>query len=208
MSDRQFIDAFPATRPGVMRSALRVILDGALVVVPLGALILLVLGIIRRLQDAADPLAGRFVHPVAGAILLLVMLCAAVGALVRSRPGHWARERAETKLFRQIPGYRMVRAFMAGEVPGEMGERRPRPALAQIEDGLCPALVMERFPDGRVLVFVPGSPAPMSGALYIFTADKVQELDVPLLQFLKAISSWGLGLQELLGKAAAPSERP
>lgn len=31
----------------------------------------------------------------------------------------------------------------------------------------------------------------MSGALYIFTADRVQELDVPLLSFLKAISSGG-----------------
>ena len=47
----------------------------------------------------------------------------------------------------------------------------------------------------------------MSGALYVFAADRVLELDVPLLPFLKAISSWGLGLRELIGPQAAASGR-
>jgi uncharacterized membrane protein len=78
-----------------------------------------------------------------------------------------------------------------------------RPALAAIEEGQCPALVMDEFADGRLLVFVPGSPAPMSGAIYLFAPDKVTLLDVPLLPFLKAISSWGLGLREMMEGAGA-----
>ena len=93
-----------------------------------------------------------------------------------------------------------MKAF-AGEGPlVEHGGRSVRPALAAIEEGQCPALVMDEFADGRLLVFVPGSPAPMSGAIYIFTPDKVTLLDVPLLTFLKAISSWGLGLREMIEK--------
>jgi hypothetical protein len=38
----------------------------------------------------------------------------------------------------------------------------------------------------------------MSGALYIFTSDKVTYVDVPLLSFIKAISSWGLGLRDII----------
>ncbi len=38
-----------------------------------------------------------------------------------------------------------------------------------------------------IVVFVPATPAPMSGALYMFTPDKVMYLDVPLLSFMKAI---------------------
>jgi uncharacterized membrane protein len=57
---------------------------------------------------------------------------------------------------------------------------------------------MDTFADGRLLVFVPGTPAPMSGALYIFTPDKVTYVDVPLLSFIKAISSWGLGLRDII----------
>jgi uncharacterized membrane protein len=57
---------------------------------------------------------------------------------------------------------------------------------------------MDALADGRLVVFVPSSPAPMSGSLYVFTPDKVTYLDVPLLSFVKAISSWGLGLREMI----------
>jgi uncharacterized membrane protein len=186
-----------------MKELRRILLDGVMIVLPLGAIVLLVLGIVRRLQDAAKPLAGEFLHPVVGAVVLLLLLCLMVGALVRAGPGRWARARLEGTVLQQIPGYRLARAFVSDEIPGAGSGHRPRPALARIEEGLCPALVMDRWADGRVVVFVPGTPAPMSGALYVFTADRVVELDVPLLPFLKAVSSWGLGLRELMGQAGA-----
>ena len=123
-----------------------------------------------------------------------------IGLLIRSAAGRRTRHTLEQHLFEKIPGYRLVKAF-AGEGPlVEHGGRSVRPALAAIEEGQCPALVMDEFADGRLLVFVPGSPAPMSGAIYIFSPDKVTLLDVPLLTFLKAISSWGLGLREMIEK--------
>jgi uncharacterized membrane protein len=168
-----------------------------LVVVPIGAIILLVLGIVRRLQDAADPLAGSYVHPAIAAVVMLMLLCFLIGILMRSATGHRAYELLEGLVFDKVPGYRLVKAF-ASDGPLAEGRQTMRPALAAIEEGQCPALVMDRFADGRLLVFVPGSPAPMSGALYIFTPDKVTYLDVPLLPFMKAISSWGLGLRGIV----------
>ena len=47
------------------------------------------------------------------------------------------------------------------------------------------------------------TPPPMSGAIYIFTPDKVKFLDVPLLSFMKAISFWGLALREMIEKVGA-----
>ena len=76
--------------------------------------------------------------------------------------------------------------------------QRPSPA-----DGQCPALVMDELADGRLVVFVPASPAPMSGAVYVFAPDKVTYLNVPVLPFLKVISSWGLGLREIIEAQAA-----
>ena len=185
-----------------MRSLRRALIDGVMVVLPIGAILLLILGIVRRLQEAADPLAGAYVHPAIVAAVMLVLLCLLIGLLVQSASGRRARRALEAMLFERVPGYRLVKAF-AGEGPMGRSGRAIRPALAAIEEGQCPALVMDEFPDGRLLVFVPGSPAPMSGALYIFTADRVQMLDVPLLPFLKAISSWGLGLKELVAAASA-----
>ena len=186
-----------------MKDLRRALVDGVLVVLPLGAIVLLVLGIVRRLQDAADPLSGRFVHPALTAVALLLLLCLAIGFLIRSAAGRRTRRTLETLLFEKVPGYRLAKAF-AGEGPlVERGGKAMRPALAAIEEGQCPALVMDEFADGRLLVFVPGSPAPMSGAVYIFAPDKVTFLDVPLLSFMKAISSWGLGLREMIEEAGA-----
>jgi hypothetical protein len=121
-----------------------------------------------------------------------------IGLVIRSTAGRRARRMLEALLFERIPGYRLVKAF-AGDGPlVQGGGRAMRPALAAIEEGQCPALVMDELADGRLVVFVPGSPAPMSGAIYIFTPDKVVFLDVPLLPFMKAISSWGLGLKEII----------
>jgi len=179
----------------------RALIEGAMVVLPIGAIVLLILGIIHKLQEAADPLAGRYVHPAIVAVAMLLLLCLAVGVLVRSAAGKWTRRSLEAVLFERIPGYRLVKAF-AVDGPLTAGAARPmRPALARFDDGECPALVMDELADGRLLVFIPGSPAPMSGALYIFTPDRVTLLDVPLLPFLKAISSWGLGLRDMIQPA-------
>jgi uncharacterized membrane protein len=186
-----------------MNNLKRALVDGALVVLPLGAIVLLVLGIVRRLQDAADPLSGRFVHPAITAVVLLVLLCLVIGFLIRSAAGRWTRNSLEALLLEKIPGYRLAKAF-AGDGPlVAHGGRAMRPALAAIEEGLCPAPVMDELADGRLVVFVPGSPAPTSGALYVFAPDKVTLLDVPLLPFMRAISSWGLGLRDVMEGAGA-----
>lgn len=181
----------------------RAFLEGAMVVLPLGAIVLLILGIVRRLEQAADPLAGRYVHPVFTAILMLAALVLLVGLLVRSAAGRRVRQALEAIVFERIPGYRLAKAFVSEGPLVESSSRAVRPALAAIEEGQCPVLVMDEFVDGRLLVFVPGSPAPMSGAIYIFAPDKVVLLDVPLLPFLRAISSWGLGLREMIEGAGA-----
>ena len=165
-------------------------------------MILLLLGIIGKLREAADPFSGAFIHPVVMVAILLVPLCLLIGCLIRSAPGRRARRALEQMLFEKLPGYRLVKAFAGRGPMAEAGGRAMRPALATIEEGHCPALP----PDGRLVVFVPGSPAPMSGALCIFTPDRVTCPDVPLLAFMKANSSWGLSLREL--KAHSEAARP
>lgn len=179
-----------------MKDLRRAFLDGALVVLPIGAIVLLVLGIVHKLQQAADPLAGRLVHPAIVAVVALLLLCLVVGLLVRSAVGRHVRRALERILFEKLPGYRLAKAF-AGDGPGG-GGRPMRPALVSFDDGDCPALVMDELADGRLLVFVPSSPAPMSGAIYLFTPERVRLLDVPLLPFMKSLSSWGLGLKEMV----------
>ncbi|MFO1072894.1 MAG: hypothetical protein U1E17_09540 [Geminicoccaceae bacterium] len=80
-----------------MRSLQRALLDGALVVLPIGAVVLLVLGIVRKLEQPDDPLTGHAVHPLVAAAAALVVACLVVGLLVRSAIGRWTRRRLEAR---------------------------------------------------------------------------------------------------------------
>ena len=181
-----------------MKDLRRALLDGALVVLPIGAIVLVVLAIVEKVQRGAEPLAGRFVHPLIVAVVALLLLCLAVGLMIRSAVGRRTRDILEARLFEQIPGYRLAKAFV-GYGPLVEGEGRAmRPALAAVEEGHCPALVMDELHDGRLVLFVPDSPASMSGSIQIVSPDKVVLLDVPLMPFMKAIASWGLGFRELV----------
>jgi hypothetical protein len=57
-----------------MKDFRRALVDGALVVLPIGAIVLLVFGIVSKLRQAADPLSARFVHPAIVAVVALVLL--------------------------------------------------------------------------------------------------------------------------------------
>jgi uncharacterized membrane protein len=176
----------------------RMLLEGALVVLPVGAVVLLVLGLVARIERAADPLAGHVVHPAMVAVTGLLLICLVVGLAIRSALGRRMRMTVEGALLDRLPGYRLAKAFATDGPWSGTGGRAVRPALAAIEEGLCPALVMDEFADGRLVVFVPGAPAPVAGAIYVFAPEKVTLLDVPLLPFLRTISSWGLGLVEMV----------
>ncbi|WP_424810961.1 hypothetical protein [Roseococcus sp. YIM B11640] len=193
-----------------MRRLLTILTEGAMVVVPLGAVALLVIAIVRRLAAAADTVAPGYVHPLVAAVLLGVVLLLVVGLLVSSAPGRRMRRFLEGSIFDRIPGYRLAKVVTGEGLLATGKGKGMRPALASIEEGWCPAIVTEEFADGRLVVFVPGSPAPMSGTLYIFTPERVRFLDVPILPFMQSVAAWGLGLRELLEKAeqARPAEPP
>jgi uncharacterized membrane protein len=69
--------------------------------------------------------------------------------------------------------------------------------LAEIEDALVPAFIIEEFEDGRYTVFVPSVPTPLAGAVYILERKRVHPLDVPFMQALQVVSRWGSGAKGL-----------
>ena len=73
-----------------------------------------------------------------------------------------------------------------------------KPALAEIEEALVPAFIIEEFEDGRFTVFVPSAPTPLSGSIYILTPERVHSVDVPFTHAIKALSRWGSGSKELV----------
>lgn len=69
-----------------------------------------------------------------------------------------------------------------------------------IEDALVPACIVERHADGSCTVFVPSAPTPAMGAIYILSAGRVYEVDVPLVQLAACVSKWGFWLWRAAGE--------
>jgi uncharacterized membrane protein len=73
-----------------------------------------------------------------------------------------------------------------------------KPALAEIEEALVPAFIIEELEDGRFTVFVPSVPTPFAGAVYVLTPERVHPVDVPFTHALRSVSRWGSGSKELV----------
>lgn len=174
--------------------------SGFLIVAPIYLAILLLLKAMRTVALVVRPVTALVPDwvPAEGllSLLLVLLLCFLIGVGVRTAPGRALRGRLETGFFERIPGYGILRS-LTQQMAGESGEKVWKPALAEIEDALVPAFVIEEFEDGRYTVFVPSVPTPLAGAVYILERKRVHLLDVPFTRALQVISRWGWGAQGL-----------
>ena len=175
---------------------------GLLVVVPLYLAILLLLKAMKSVLGLVQPIARLMPGWLPArenllAFLLVMLICLLVGAAVRTPAGRAATERLETSLFERIPGYALLRS-LTQQIAGKSSDTAWKPALAEIEDALVPAFVIEELDDGRYTVFVPSVPTPLAGAVYILDRERVHPLDVPFTQAIRSISRWGHGAKELV----------
>jgi uncharacterized membrane protein len=181
------------------------LVGGLLIVVPLYLAVLLLLKAMQSVMGLVRPLA-KLLPPWIPAdnllsLLLVLSLCFLIGLAVRAPMGRALRERLEQSLFERIPGYALFRS-LTQRLAGESREHVWQPALAEIEDALVPAFIIEELEDGRFTVFVPSIPTPLAGAVYVLSQERVHPLDVPFTQAIQTVSRWGSGAKELV--AAMP----
>jgi uncharacterized membrane protein len=185
------------------------VLGGVLVVLP----IYLALVVLLKGMQSVVPLVRPFTMLLPDwvpaerllSLVLVLIVCFLIGVAVRTRLGRRLRERMETSLFERLPGYALFRS-LTQRLAGEDRENVWKPALAEIEDALVPAFIIEEFEDGRFTVFVPSIPTPLAGAVYILSRDRVHALDVPFTQAIQSVSRWGAGSKELVA-AMTKAER-
>ena len=177
------------------------LIGGVLIVLPIYVSILLVgkavsglLALVKPIT-AGIPAAVEFRQLVA--ILVLVSICSFTGLVVRTGPGLRAKNAFEEAVLSKLPGYALLRG-LAGRLAGRADEPIFAPALAEIEEALVPALIIEELEDGLYTVLVPSVPTPMAGALYILSRERVHPVDVSFTQAIKVITRWGSGSRELV----------
>jgi uncharacterized membrane protein len=141
------------------------LLSGLLLVVPLYLAVLLLLKAMGSLVRLVQPIAMMLPRWSHGedvlALLIVLFLCFLVGVAMRTLGGRLFRERIEDSVLVKIPGYILLRS-LTKQLAGESQEKVWKPALAEIEDALVPAFIIEEFEDGRSrsLSRLPPRPSP------------------------------------------------
>jgi uncharacterized membrane protein len=137
----------------------------------------------------------------------MIAVCFACGMVVRTGPGLRAKNAIERTLLEKIPGYALIRG-LAGRIVGKADDPTFTVVLAEIEDALVPAFLVEDCGDGHCAIFIPSVPTPAAGSIYIIANERVHRVDVPFTQAVWVISKWGAesrGLFEGMKRAANAS---
>jgi len=184
----------------LVKFILGTLLAGVLILAPLYLAVLLLLKAIGSAAKLVHPVAELLPDWVHGedvlALILILLACFLVGLSVRTKWGQSMWRHSEP-LFQKIPGYSLFRGFTQ-RLAGDADAGAWKPALAEIEEALVPAFIIEELADGRFTVFVPAVPAPFTGQVYILDPQRVHALDVPFTHAIRAVSRWGSGCRELV----------
>jgi len=171
---------------------------GLLIIAPIYLGVLLLLKIMQSMAGLVRPIARLLPDwlPAEGllSLLLVLLVCLVVGLLVRTRAG---QAMLGHTVFEKLPGYTLFRSLTM-RIAGKADDVTWKPALAEIEEALVPAFIIEELADGRYTVFVPSVPTPLAGAVYILTRERVHPLSVGFGQAFKTVSRWGAGSKELV----------
>ena len=171
---------------------------GLLIIAPIYLGVLLLLKIMQSMAGLVRPIARLLPDwlPAEGALslLLVLLVCLVVGFLVRTRAG---QAMLGHTVLEKLPGYTLFRSLTL-RIAGKADDVTWKPALAEIEEALVPAFIIEEFADGRYTVFVPSVPTPLAGAVYVLTRERVHPVSVGFAQAFKTVSRWGAGAKDLV----------
>jgi uncharacterized membrane protein len=189
------------------------VIGGLLVVLPLAIFLFAikwVFGLVRAgiapitaLVMSTSPLQGVVVD--IAVIVLLLLVCFAVGVLVRTRLGKWMYALLEAKVLLKAPGYSLIKETVAQFV-GNKKSPFSSVALAQLygNETMASAFITDAHDDGSFTVFVPTGPNPTSGNIYHLPGKYVHPVDIPVEDAMRSIISCGAGSAALI-KQHAPA---
>ena len=186
------------------------ILGGILFLVPI-VICLTIIGKALELSNLiAAPLAKRlFVDSVGGfavvhilAVAILIAICFIAGLAARTAVAKNLVTALETNVLDKIPAYELLKTKTQSVLtPEEINSLCA--VITRFDDSWQMAFEIERLADGKVVVFLPGSPDPWSGSVCVVTADRVAKLDVTVQTAVNWMKRLGRGATDILPHAAA-----
>mgnify|MGYP000193233791 CR=1 FL=1 len=181
----------------------RTIVGGFLTVLVIGTIAYLFWHAVSAMRTGLERVAAvlsidtRF--PALSAFAALLLLAIALGLLLQVRPVHNLVEAGMAWLGDRFPFSKLLHGFEL-ELVG-LGKSPVKPALAMLGNYEVLAFVMEELADGRCVIFVPGTPNPSHGSVYVLPREHVRFIDTTEYQVVSCVSNWGVGMKRLLQRS-------
>lgn len=186
------------------------VVGGMLFLVPLVVLTAIIGKALQVAHRVSDPLTARLFPEapppllLAAAVIVLVLFCFLAGLLAVTPPARRVVGWLEGALLSKIPGYTFLKSAGAGALGVESSVQYPV-VLARIEDSWQLGFLVEDMPGDHHAVYVPGSPNPLSGAVYFMGADRIRATQIPMHVAMKCLRRLGAGAASALNDPAALS---
>ena len=163
----------------------------------------------RALKPVTAIIPDRLVSGVTAeaimAIVLIAILCFLAGLFARTRPAQRIMAELEFSVLSKVPAYEYLK--QAGASVMGLGEMADHPVvLAQLGGAWRIGVQTDVVGGGLVAVFIPNSPNPMSGSVFLVAADSVRPAGVPLAAAIGCLRRCGAGSEAFLSEIA-PSVR-
>ena len=84
------------------------------------------------------------------------------------------------------------------EVGGRVPTHSYQSVLVRFDDASQIGFLVERTTDRRVVVFIPDSPSPWSGGVYVFDEDRITLIDEATTSAVKCLQKLGAGTGEVV----------
>ena len=141
------------------------------------------------------------------AILVLGLMCLLAGLFARTMLAQRIVSGLEATVLSKLPGYEYLK--QAGTSVLGLGETAEHPVvLADFGGSWRIGVQTDSVVGGYVAVFVPNSPNPRSGSVFLVAVDHVRPANVPLATAIASLRRCGIGSGALLGELSAGAAPP
>jgi uncharacterized membrane protein len=190
ISEKNFIDFVKTT----VLTGFFVLLPVLVVLAMIGWVLAAVFGVIKPIMGIfAIKSAGGMFSAFLGGLLFFGVGCFLIGFFVRLQIGKVTQEWLEGILLDKLPGYAMFKNLtqrLAGKAGLEFA-----PALVDLygTEAWAVGFIVEEPEKGQFTVFVPISPPPTVGQVYLLPESRVKKLDAKFVDVVNSLTQWGQG---------------
>ena len=179
-----------------------------------GVFFLLPIAALAIVLDKAMSLALQSVKPLANyipadwnlglsteillAVALLILICFLAGLFGRTKLAQELGQGLEWSVLSKIPAYEYFRQVSASRLGFNQLVQHPV-ILVRLGPAWQIGIQIEGEKNGFVTVFIPSTPNPRTGAVYLLDPDEIRPTSVPIVEAMNCLKRFGAGSSALFG---------